>query len=100
MGTGPDPLIPRDFDDAAEPRVSIASEHAIAVHRAAVIGRHAGGRARWYLTGVKAPAVALIGSEFVAVVMPLFDQWADNPAQTIDHIVSGSRPVSDTEAAG
>ena len=87
-----DRLIPRELDGERDstPRIALGPEHAIAVNKAATIGRPTTAIVRWYMPAdVTSPVVACIGSEFVAVIMPMFVDWGNVESETTIRYVLG-----------
>ena len=87
-----DRLIPRELDGERDstPRIALDAQHAIAVNKAATIGRPTSAIVRWYMPAdTSSPVVAVIGSEFVAVIMPMFVEWANLESETTIRYVLG-----------
>lgn len=95
-------LIPRDLDASdreTTQRVALDAGHAIAINKAAVIGTGASGIVRWYTPRDQSSStVALIGTNFVAVVMPMFVQWDKITAESTTRYVLGEFASEATEA--
>jgi hypothetical protein len=93
-GTFPDcdRLIPRNLDGERDstPRIALAPGHANAINKAATIGRGSDPIVKWYMPAdERSPVVAIIGSDFVGVIMPMFVQWDHAKSETVIRSVLG-----------
>lgn len=104
-GTFPDiaRLIPRDLDTSdreVTPHIAIDAVHAIAINKAATFG--ATSIVRWYTPRDQSSMmVAIVGTDFVAVVMPMFVQWDKITAESTTRYVlgEGATEVTETDTA-
>jgi hypothetical protein len=95
-----DSIIPRDQDSdgTATPHIGLDADHMAAVNKAATVARGSDGLVRWYFgQDGKSPATAIVGTDFLAVVMPMFVDWENHDLQ-IGFLLGESEPEPQIEA--